>query len=369
MTFHRKKSLMTQMLVGQTFLILLSGLILVGTASYIAPSIFHKHLEEAGVTSQEAHAHVTEAFTASFNLALIISALTSLVISGFIAWIFMRRIVKPMERVTLFAETLAAGNSGVQPNFDRTSSELDRLATALAGMSADLALSKENQERMLSDLAHELRTPIATVGAIVDGIEDGVVHGDAHSWKTIRDQLEKLNRLSHDVRDVSQNLDQSLSKVIYPVDPSSIGASAFAAWKPRYENKGVRLKFQVADQLPMLNVDAQRIGQVLSNLLENALRHTSRGDEVVLEVKAGKRLVQFIVQDNGEGLEAHQLPHIFDRLYRGDSARTSGDSGSGLGLTIARSIAQGHGGTLTASSEGRQLGSIFTLSLPNSGNQ
>lgn len=358
---------MTHMLVGQTLLILLSGLILVGTASYIAPSIFHKHLEEAGITSEEAHTHVTEAFTASFNLALIISALTSLVLSGFIAWAFMRRIVKPMERVTLFAETLAAGDSVVQPNFDRSSSELDRLATALAGMSADLELSKENQERMLSDLAHELRTPIATVGAIVDGIEDGVVHGDAHSWKTIRDQLEKLNRLSHDVRDVSQNLDQSLSKVIHPVDPTSIVASAFAAWRPIFESQEVRLTFQVAGHVPMLNVDAQRIGQVLSNLLENALRHTSRGDEVTLVVNAGKNSVHFIVQDNGEGMEAHQLPHIFDRLYRGDSARTSGDSGSGLGLTIARSIAQGHGGTLTASSEGRQLGSTFTLSLPNSG--
>jgi signal transduction histidine kinase len=232
-------------------------------------------------------------------------------------------------------------------------------------MSADLALSKENQERLLSDLAHELRTPIATVGAIVDGIEDGVVHGDAHSWQTIRDQLEKLNRLSHDVREVSQNLDQSLSKVVHPVDPNSIVASAFAAWRPRYENKEVRLKIQVADHLPMLNVDAQRIGQVLSNLLENALRHTSRGDEVTLEVKAEENRIQFIVRDNGEGMEAHQLPHIFDRLYRGDSARTSGDSGSGLGLTIARSIAQGHSGTLTASSEGRQLGSTFTLSLPD----
>ncbi|MFZ2227298.1 MAG: HAMP domain-containing sensor histidine kinase [Candidatus Nanopelagicaceae bacterium] len=365
MKFQRKKSLMTQMLVGQTFLILLSGLILVGTASYIAPSIFHEHLEEAGVTSQAAHAHVTEAFTASFNLALIISAITSLIVSGFIAWVFMRRIVKPMERVTLFAETLAAGNLGVHPNFDRTSSELDRLATALAGMSADLALSKENQERLLSDLAHELRTPIATVGAIVDGIEDGVVHGDAHSWQTIRDQLEKLNRLSHDVREVSQNLDQSLSKVVHPVDPNLIATSAFAAWRPRYENKEVRLKIHVADELPMLNVDAQRIGQVLSNLLENALRHTSGGDEVTLEVKAEKNRIQFTVRDNGEGMDAHQLPHIFDRLYRGDSARTSGDSGSGLGLTIARSIAQGHGGTLTASSEGRQLGSTFTLSLPD----
>lgn len=356
---------MTQMLAGQAFLILLSGLILVGTALYIAPSIFHKHLEEAGVTSQQAHTHVTEAFTASFNLALIISALTSLILSGFIAWAFMRRIVKPMQRVTLFAETLAAGNSEVQPNFDRSSSELDRLATALAGMSADLALSKENQERMLSDLAHELRTPIATVGAIVDGIEDGVVHGDAHSWKTIRDQLEKLSRLSHDVRDVSQNLDQSLSKVIHPVDPSAIVASAFAAWRPRFENKEVQLKFQIADHLPKLNVDAQRIGQILSNLLENALRHTSPGNEVTLEVKAEKSFVHFIVQDNGEGIEAHQLPHIFDRLYRGDSARTSGDSGSGLGLTIALSIAHSHGGTLTASSEGRHLGSRFTLSLPN----
>lgn len=355
---------MVQMLVGQSFLILINGLILVVTAFAVSPSIFNKHLYAAGVISPSARTHITEAYISSFNISLIIAAFTSIIISGGLAWYFMLRIVQPIKSVTAFAETLAAGDLNAQAPFDNSIPELDRLAEALEEMSLDLAMSREEQSRMLSDLAHELRTPIATVLAIVDGIEDDVILPDAHTWKTIRDQLERVNRLSRDVREVSQNSEKVLSTMTAATDPGVIAAAAFAAWAPRIEHKGITFELELEPALPLINVDRQRVGQVLSNLLENALRYTDSEGTVQLGVRRLENEILFTVVDSGQGIEPHQMPHIFDRLYRGDVARHSGDSGSGLGLTIARSIAQSHGGTLTARSEGRDLGSTFTLTLP-----
>ena len=330
----------------------------------VAPSIFNSHLHDAGVVSESARSHVLEAYIASFNASLLIAALFSIIISGGLAWYFMVRIVKPIKGVTVFAEMLASGDLDAQAPIENSIPELNRLSDALAGMSVDLALSRQEQSRLLSDLAHELRTPISTVLAIVDGIEDAVIHPDAHTWKTIKDQLERVNRLSHDVREVTQNSEKLLSKMSTSVNPNDLATAAYAAWNPRIGGKEIKFELKIEPDLPQIFVDPQRIGQVLSNLLENALRYTPAGGKIDLNVAKSSDHILFDVVDSGQGIEPHQLPHIFDRLYRGDAARHSGDSGSGLGLTIARSIAQNHGGVLTATSEGRDLGSVFTLALP-----
>ena len=352
------------MLVGQSFLIIVNGLVLVVTALAIAPSIFNRHLHDAGVVSENARLHVLEAYIASFNASLLIALFFSIIISGGLSWYFMVRIVKPIKGVAIFAEMLASGDLDAQAPIENSIPELNRLTEALAGMSVDLALSRQEQSRLLSDLAHELRTPISTVLAIVDGIEDTVIVPDAHTWKTIRDQLERVNRLSHDVRAVTQNSEKLLSTMSTAVNPGDIASAAFDAWSPRIERKGIEFELEIEPELPQIYVDPQRIGQVLSNLLENALRYTAAGGKLSLKVKKEFGQTLFSVVDSGQGIEPHQLPHIFDRLYRGDAARHSGDSGSGLGLTIARSIAQSHGGMLTAISGGRDQGSTFTLSLP-----
>ncbi len=364
MRTRSKPRLITQLLVGQAVLIGIAGATLIGTALIIAPSIFEKHMREAGIDTSAAKMHITEAFAGSFSLALVIAMLTSFIVAGIMAWYLMRRIAEPVENLAMFAESLASGDSTPNVTIGGSTPEIDRLSTALTGMSSELSKIQNDQARMLRDLAHELRTPIATIGALIDGIEDGVVKGDAHSWNTVRDQLQRLNRLSRDVRDVSHSYDQTLSNLKIPVGPNEIGQSAIAAWVARFEKKGVFLEFKKSGEIPLINADPLRIGQVLSNLLENALRHTPKQGKVQLAIESVTGGVSFAVRDNGEGISANQLPHIFDRLYRGDNARHSGDSGSGLGLTIARSIAESHSGALTAASKGRGRGSTFTLTIP-----
>ncbi len=365
MKSRRKPRLITQLLVGQTVLIAIAGATLIGTALFVAPSIFEKHMREAGIDTSAAKKHITEAFAGSFSLSLVIAMLTSFMVAGLMAWYLMRRIAEPIENLAVFAEALASGDSTASIALESSTPEIDRLSVALTVMSSELSKIQNDQARMLRDLAHELRTPIATIGALIDGIEDGVVNGDAHSWNTVRDQLQRLNRLSRDVRDVSHSYDQTLSNLKVPVEPSEIGRSAIAAWATRFEKKGIGLEFTTVGEAPLISADPLRIGQVLSNLLENALRHTPKSGAVKLIIESTGGGVSFSVGDNGEGISSTQLPHIFDRLYRGDTARHSGDSGSGLGLTIARSIAESHSGTLTAASKGRGRGSTFTLTIPS----
>lgn len=364
MRIRPKPRLITQLLVGQVVLIAIAGATLIGTALFIAPSIFERHMREAGIDTSAAKMHITEAFAGSFSLALVIAMLTSFIVAGIMAWYLMRRIAEPVENLAMYAESLASGDNTPNVAIGGSTPEIDRLSTALTGMSSELTKIQNDQARMLRDLAHELRTPIATIGALVDGIEDGVVKADAHSWNTVRDQLQRLNRLSRDVRDVSHSYDQTLSNLKTKVEPREIGLSAVAAWVARFEKKGVLLEFKTSGKVPLINVDPLRIGQVLSNLLENALRHTPKQGKVELIIESVDGGVSFSVRDNGEGIAANQLPHIFDRLYRGDNARHSGDSGSGLGLTIARSIAESHSGTLMATSNGRGRGSTFTMTIP-----
>jgi signal transduction histidine kinase len=342
----------------------MAGFTLFITASLLAPSIFKRHMQEAGIDSSAARMHISEAFTSAFVLSLAIAMAIAFVVAGIFALYLMRRIAQPIESLAIMAEALSSGESLGDIEVKGSTPEIDRLALALTGMSTELSKVREDQSRMLRDLAHELRTPITTVGAIIDGIEDGVIEGNTHSWNTVRDQLQRLNRLSRDVSDVSHSYDQSLSNVRVKCEAIDIASAAISTWSLRFETKGIHLEMQISSDIPPIEVDPDRIGQVLSNLLENALRHTPKGGTVQLSIEKVENQVSFSVSDSGEGIAPHQLPHIFQRLYRGDSARHSGDSGSGLGLTIARSIADSHSGTLVAASRGRGQGSTFTLTIP-----
>ncbi len=359
-----KPRMITQLLVGQVVLITIASVTLVGTALVIAPPIFNSHMREAKIDTRAARLHISQAFATSFIFSLVIAMLTALMVVAVMGWYLMRRIAEPIEGLAEFAESLAHGENMGTTTVTSSTLEIGRLSIALSDMSSELSKIQSEQARLLRDLAHELRTPIATIGALVDGIEDGVVIGDAKSWNTIRDQLQRLNRLSRDVRDVSNSQDQSLSILPTLVTPNEIGESTTDAWVPRFEKKGVFLELHVSGEMPRIKVDPLRIGQVLSNLLENSLRHTPRDGKVMLTIEAVDNGISFSVSDDGEGISAQQLPHIFDRLYRGDPSRHSGESGSGLGLTIARSIAESHAGTLRAESAGRDQGSTFTLTIP-----
>ena len=243
---------------------------------------------------------------------------------------------------------------------------MTRLSVAFARMARRLADIETARTGMLADLSHELRTPLATLEAYIDGMEDHVVPADPASYSVMRDQVGRLRRLAVDVREASAAEEHALSLHPEPVDPGDLARSAVEFARPSYQAKGVELALTSRGSDATIAADAARLQQVLGNLLANALRHTPPGGRVTVSVIAAHaHLVRIEVADTGEGIPVDQLEAIFTRFHRADQSRASHDgSGAGLGLTIARAIIAGHGGTLIAASGGPGTGSTFTVTLP-----
>ena len=219
---------------------------------------------------------------------------------------------------------------------------------------------------MLADLAHELRTPLATLEAYIDGMEDQVVPTDGASYAVMRDQVARLRRLVVDLRESSAAEEHALGLILTPQDARAIVRDALAAAQPSYQSKGVQLQMRLPAEPVSVRADAERAQQVLANLLNNALRHTPPGGLVEVEIPSTTGTsVQILVTDSGEGIPPNEIDHIFERFRRADPSRAASDGGgSGLGLTIARAIAEDHAGSLTAQSTGLGHGSCFTWKLP-----
>jgi len=247
--------------------------------------------------------------------------------------------------------------------------EFDDLAAAFNTMAADLGRIEVSRSQMLGDLAHEMRTPVTTLGAYLEAIAEGVEQADAPTLAMLGDQVARLVRLSEDIALVTTAEEGRLTMRRTTLAVAQVVADAIAQATHRYTTGGVVLDVRVAPvaATATIDADADRIAQVLTNLLDNALRHTSRGGRVALMADCAGASVRFVVADDGEGIPPDHLPHIFDRFYRVDTARDRAHGGSGVGLAIAKVITEAHGGTITAHSDGPGRGAVFTVTLPAAG--
>jgi two-component system, OmpR family, sensor histidine kinase BaeS len=201
----------------------------------------------------------------------------------------------------------------------------------------------------------------------VDAAEDGVAVADEDTWTVLRTQTGRLRRLAEDIAAVSRAEEHQLDLRPVCVAARDLVHAAVTAAQPRYTAKQVTLLARVTDANEAgaeVEADAERMGQVLGNLLDNALRHTPAGGQVVVGVGRDAAGVRFTVTDTGEGIPAEHLPHLFERFYRADPARDRGHGGSGIGLAIVRAIVAEHRGRVTATSDGPGAGATFTVTLP-----
>ncbi len=366
---RRPSSLAARLMVAQLLVIATGALTLVVAAVLVAPTLFSEHLARTGEDSPMVQQHAEEAFASSFAISLALAMVAALTAAGLVSWFLVRRVAHPVVELADAADAVAAGDYTVRVPAGGFGSELTRLSDAFDHMANRLAATDATRTSMLADLAHELRTPLATLEAYIDGMEDHVVPSDAPSYAVMRDQVARLRRLAGDLKEAAAAEEHALGLVLTPLDPATITGDAVAAARPGYQNKGVDLELELPTSCPLVAADAERIQQVLANLLDNALRHTPAGGAVNVSIHDGRdgrdSAVTITITDNGDGIESDQLDDIFERFYRADPARAvHNGGGSGLGLTIARAIAEDHGGSLTASSAGVGQGSSFTLSLP-----
>ncbi len=345
--------------------IAVGGLTLLVTANLVAPGLFHAHLSRFGMMTPEVTRHAEEAFSSSFVISITVAMVASLLAAGLVSWFLVRRVARPVEDLAVAAETVAGGTYTVKLPREPFASELEALSTSFAHMADRLAETETGRTRLLADLAHELRTPLATLEAYIDGLEDGVVAPSEESYATMRGQVSRLRRLAIDLRESAAADEHALHLTPVVLDAEAAAADAVAAATPRYLAKGVELTLTPGATGLLVSADAERLGQVLSNLLDNALRHTPPGGHVHVAATPAGSTTAITVADDGDGIPADQIGSIFDRFHRVDPARATADgSGSGLGLTIARAIITDHGGSLTAVSRGPGAGATFTVALP-----
>lgn len=332
-------------------------------ASLVGPSIFREHLYQAGVSHTSAETqHVEEAFSSALLISLSVALLAATITALAVTWYFTRRVKRSISQVAAAASEVANGRYDDRVMDPGLGGEFATLAQSYNSLAQRLAKVEAVRRRMLADLAHEMRTPLATVDAHLEAVEDGIRSLDEETLNVIRLSTHRLGRLAEDIAAVSQAEEGTLDIHAQLVETSVLATAASEGAQDRFVAKGVRLDLHVNTDDPVL-ADPDRIGQVLSNLLDNALQHTPPGAHVSLNCRRKGRWVEFVITDSGEGIAPEHLTHIFDRFYRVDTARDRNRGGSGIGLSISKALIEAHGGTLTALSSGLGHGATFTVRL------
>jgi signal transduction histidine kinase len=228
-------------------------------------------------------------------------------------------------------------------------------------MSADLARLEAQRQQMTADIAHDLRTPLTVLGGYLEAMQDHVLEPTPERLATMQTEIQGLIRLVEDLRTLSLADAGALILQTEPVAPGTLLRRAAATFAQKAAAAGLEIRLQIDPKTPSVKVDPERFHQVLTNLLSNAIRHTSAGGTITLSAWPDMQTVYLQVEDTGEGIPPQDLPWIFDRFYRASRAREQNSGETGLGLAIVHSIITAHGATITATSDGSGKGSRFTI--------
>lgn len=274
-----------------------------------------------------------------------------------------RGLTAPLNKLADAAKAIA-GQDFSQRVEARGSDEIKTVALAFNEMASQLEQAETLRGNLLNDVAHELRTPISVIQGNLRAILDDVYELDKAEIARLYDQTRHLARLVDDLRELAQAEARELSLNISNLDVVAWVQDIAAVFRTIAEQKNLTLRVEILGQRPQARADQARLTQVLHNLLNNAIQHTPEGETITVQAEQRPEHFFLRVSDTGEGIPPEHLPHIFDRFYRADPARTRETGGTGLGLAISRAIVEAHNGELNVSSEGVGKGSEFVIQLP-----
>ncbi len=292
-------------------------------------------------------------------LAATVAALLAVAVGIFAT----RRITAPLEELTSAAAAMGRGErrQRAASMYAERTDEVGELASTFNEMAAAIERQEDWRRSMSADLAHELRTPLATIQARVEALQDGVLPASAENLAVIGDEVQRLGRLLGELRSLDDMDAADFSLERRPLRLDELADEAVAAARGRFAQKDVQLALETVP-VEVLG-DHDRLRQVAENLLSNALKFTPSGGHV--QVWAGPAdappVAELSVSDDGTGIAPEDLPHVFERFYRGEGAHSA--PGAGLGLAIARRLVEAHDGAIRAES-GDHGGACFTVDLP-----
>jgi two-component system sensor histidine kinase BaeS len=359
--------------------ILTAVVILASTTQVALPSAFRRHMIRMGIDQVMGGGMMGEhggqglgpavqelygGFRSGFNEALLWAVLAASAVALVVSLLFSRSVVMRLRAMAEASQRIAEGRYDERVRV-AGGDELDQLAGSFNRMAEKLERTESMRRRLIGDVAHELRTPLTAIQGSMEGLIDGVLPEEPGTYQQIHEEAGRLARLVDDLQELSRVEAGAYKLDLRPVALDDLVQIVLKRLRRQFRAKGVSLASEIPEGLPLVLADADRVVQVLANLVGNALQYTPAGGEVLVTGAAAKGSLEIAVRDTGIGIPAGQLERVFDRFYRVDKSRSrQAGGGSGIGLTIARHLVEAHGGRIWARSDGEGQGSTFTFTLP-----
>ena len=368
-----RRHLSWKLFLSYLVVILVGIVVLASAAEFAVPTAFDRHMsamaDMVGGQMMDMELDLYRNFRSAVTEALAVAGMAAFLAALAVSLFVSRRVVLPVQEMMSASQRIAAGHYdervGVPGNAGPDElDELSRLALSFNQMADRLEQTEARRLELIGNVAHELRTPLSAIKGYMEGLIDGVLPAEAATFQQVFREADRLQRLVHDLQELSRveagtfELDSKLTAVAHLVETVADRLDR------QFEEKGVTLETDVPPDLPLVRAGEDRVGQVLLNLVGNALQYTPSGGRVSLAARREGESVRFSVRDTGIGIPPEHLPHVFERFYRVDKSRSRAGGGSGIGLTIGRHLVEAHGGQIEAASDGPGQGSTFSFTLP-----
>ncbi|PKM94430.1 MAG: two-component sensor histidine kinase [Firmicutes bacterium HGW-Firmicutes-1] len=300
-------------------------------------------------------------FISRMNRLFIVVGIFSLIFALVLGFFMARRLSTPIAKVINTAEMISKGFFNNRIHENPNTKEMSQLTETVNHLAETLGTQESLRKRLTADVAHELRTPIATLQGHMEAMIDGIWEPDAKRLNSCHEEIMRIGRLVDNLGKLEKYENENLTLDKTEFDISKIISRILQNFESQFISKSIEVAF--IERKEFLYADQDKVSQVIVNLLSNALKYTQESGRVEITVKSKRDHVEIVVKDNGQGISVKDLPYVFERFYRVDKSRNRLTGGAGIGLTIVKAIVEAHMGEISVQSE-INVGSQFVVVLP-----
>ena len=368
-----RRHLATKFFISYFIVILIGLVVLITATKFTVPGAFDRHMAEMievmGPSASNLENDLYLNFNDAVNESLLFSALAALISAVIVSLFVSRQVVAPVRRIMVASQHIAEGHYSERVQIPGSlekdeMDELAQLALSFNQMTLELEKAENLRKQLIGDIAHELRTPLATIKGSMEGLMDGVLPARDETYHQVYQEAERLQRLVDDLQDLNRVEAGTVQLNLEPHHINDLVEITQRRLIRQFEEKGISLELNIPDDLPGVLVDSDRMGQVFLNLVGNSLQYTPPGGSVTITAEEHDNNILINISDSGIGISKENLTQVFTRFFRVDKSRSRAGGGSGIGLTISKHLVESHGGKIWAESPGVGEGSKFYILLP-----
>ena len=351
-----KLKVQTKLFLGSIGILLLTVVVVSFTAHYyLARGLEHAMGPEGFQEFQRFDKEQGNPFQRDMQTYFTLIALVGSTLAIIASFVFSKYLITPIKSVIDTTKKIAKGDYQTRVEVN-TNDEVGELCKSVNKMAEGLEETERLRRELVTNVAHELATPLTNISGYLEAMQDGTITGEnltKNTLKLLQDETDRLALMVADVRALSSAENPKLNLNIKAYEVDKLIKKIIAKMKPKYEKKAIKLTSEIQNALPKILVDKDKFEQIMINLISNAISYTPKKGKIKIAVKKQKGNIQIAVEDNGIGIPKEDLPHIFERFYRTDKSRSRKTGGTGVGLTIAKELSEAHGGkTKVKSKEG-----------------